>query len=162
MRFTQILSTFLKTNFFDHTYLANSSILLVLTSFVLFTVVAYYAFRKYQEMMERRAAEDVANNQERSEDVTIMLFSADWCKYCKAAKPIWDAFVSEYHQLVRGTRRIICTKIDCTDPAESAAKTNQFGVNSFPTILMVKDGKIVRFDASVTKEHLDMFVEKML
>lgn len=153
MRFTQILSTFLKT---------NSTVLVAITSFILFTVVAYYAYQKYREMMDRRAAEDVANNQERTEDITIMLFSADWCKFCKATKPIWDAFISEYHQLVAGSRRIVCTKIDCTNPSESAAKTNQFGVDSFPTILMVKDGKIIRFDASITKEHLDLFVEKYI
>lgn len=155
MQITQLISAFFRK---------WSTPLLVLSGLVLFSLVAYYMIQKNQTMEMKKGIQDIANEQERADDVSVLLFAADWCKYCKAAKPVWQAFMKEYDHVVKGTRRIICTTIDCTDPADATSKKliGQFKVDSFPTILMVKDGRVIRFDASVTKDHLDQFIDKML
>lgn len=153
MRFTQIITSFVQS---------HSSLFVIGFCAVFFSILAYYTYQTYQKKWSMENDQDLANLQ-RSGDATIMLFSANWCKHCKAAKPIWEAFVEEYHQKNHGSYRIICSNIDCTDPNEDQnLQMAKYGVDSFPTILMVKDGKVIRFDASVTKEHLDLFVEKML
>jgi thiol-disulfide isomerase/thioredoxin len=138
--------------------------LLIVTAIVFFAVVAKFAMDYYAKKQSEKALTDLANNQERTNDALVYLFAADWCKYCKKAAPVWDAFVNQYNNTMHNNRRIVCNKIDCTDVTNDSNNElmKQFGVTSYPTILMIKDQKIIRYDASVSKENLDEFVRKMV
>ncbi|ABR56174.1 Thioredoxin domain [Methanococcus aeolicus Nankai-3] len=81
---------------------------------------------------------DGTNNNENHEislnitDNTVMLeFYADWCGYCKALEPTIKDLENEGIEVI---------KID-TDKNQNLA--NQYGVRALPTIVYIKDGKIV-------------------
>jgi thioredoxin-like negative regulator of GroEL len=39
---------------------------------------------------------------------------------------------------------------------------NQYGIEGFPTIKMLKDGQIIEFDAKPTKENLEQFINTVV
>ena len=137
--------------------------LTVVLSILFFGLVAKFAMTHYRKIYFH-TSKDIANGQERPNDVTIYFFFADWCKHCQKAKPVWEAFQHQYDQTAKNDRRIVCNPVDCTDVSDEDTKEllKQFRVNSYPTILMLKDQKIIRFDASVSKNNLDEFVRKMM
>jgi thiol-disulfide isomerase/thioredoxin len=92
-------------------------------------------------------------------NVEIFLFSANWCPHCKTAKPIFETVESEYDGKQVNGRYIVFTKIDCTEETpEVDALMKKYNVEGYPTIKMLKDGKIIDFDAKPTKENLNKFI----
>ena len=93
--------------------------------------------------------------------VEIMLFSVDWCPHCKVARPEWNK-VAESTKSVKG-RRIIFTDIDCTDETPEVTRLiKQYNIEGYPTIKLLKDGKVFDFDAKPTATHLTQFLEQVI
>ena len=104
-------------------------------------------------------------------DVRIMFFSVDWCPHCTKAKTPWNDFKIGYNQkMIRG-RRIVCHEYNATESTE--AKPNpgandaknliaKYEVKGYPTIIMLKDGEKIEFDAKVTTYSLEKFIDDMV
>jgi thiol-disulfide isomerase/thioredoxin len=99
-----------------------------------------------------------------NQDAVIFLYYADWCPACKKAKPKWDEFKSQYDGQMVGNYKLLFKEVDCTnnEDKEVAAQIQENNINGFPTIQMVVAGNTVNFDAAVTKENLQQFVEQIL
>jgi len=97
-------------------------------------------------------------------EALIYFFHADWCPHCKKAQPEWDTFKMSYDNKLKNGYKIKCISVDCTDDKESTAKNliNQYNVESYPTVKMIKDNKTIDYDASVKSDSLNKFVEIML
>ena len=75
----------------------QTTIIAVFT-FIIFTLLAYYAYLKYYlPYMEKDKSSDVANQNNRQQIVNIYFFFVDWCPQCKTAKPEWTNFKIQYH-----------------------------------------------------------------
>ena len=93
--------------------------------------------------------------------VEIMLFSVDWCPHCKVARPEWNK-VAESTKMVKG-RKIIFTDINCTDETPEVTKLiKKYNIEGYPTIKLLKDGKVFDFDAKPTANHLTQFLEQVI
>ena len=68
-----------------------------------------------------------------SEKVVLLDFYADWCGPCRMVSPIVDQIAEENPQYLVG-------KINVDNEPELA---EEFGVFSIPTLVVMKDGKIV-------------------
>ena len=91
--------------------------------------------------------------------VEIMLFSVDWCPHCKVARPEWNK-VAESTKSING-RKIIFTDINCTDETpEVTSVIKQYNIEGYPTIKLIKDGKVIDFDAKPTEQHLKEFLKQ--
>jgi len=98
-----------------------------------------------------------------AEPVTIMLFYATWCTFCKVAKPIWDDVKQEYDDVLVNGRRVVFKEIDCSDKsAESTEMMDKYDVSGYPTIKMVKDGQVYDFDAKPTKTTIIEFMNTVI
>jgi putative thioredoxin len=86
----------------------------------------------------------------------VIDFWADWCEPCKTLMPMLDKLVQEY----QGAFHL--AKVNCDEQREIAA---QFGVQSLPTVMIVKDGQPVDGFAgaqpeSIIRELLDKYLPK--
>jgi thioredoxin 1 len=69
-----------------------------------------------------------------AEGVSVVDFWAPWCGPCRMVAPILDELSSEYEGKAK-----IC-KVNTDEEQDLAVK---FGIRSIPTILFLKDGKVV-------------------
>ena len=68
-----------------------------------------------------------------SEKVVLLDFYADWCGPCRMLSPIVDQVAEEREDVLAG-------KVNVDDEQELA---QQFGVISIPTLVVLRDGKVV-------------------
>ena len=80
-----------------------------------------------------RLNEDNFNRVRDNEGVSLLDFYADWCGPCRMVLPIVDEIAKEREDLLVG-------KINVNDNPDLA---KEFGVMSIPTLIVMKDGKIV-------------------
>ena len=98
-----------------------------------------------------------------SKDAEIIFFYANWCPHCKAAKPHWKEITDEYQGKEVNGYNLVFTEVDCTEETpEVQEKTDEYEVEGYPTIKLIKDGQVVDYDAKPTKETLEKFINTVL
>lgn len=143
--------------------------------FVIFVVVAIYAYRAFfTKKNDLKKYDDVANATDRKSVVEIIFFFVDWCPHCKTAKPEWDAFKRQYNGSTVNGNMIKCYDIDCTDdngdqvitmdkntatgitptPVKTTELIKKYKINSYPTIICQKENDRIDFDAKITQVSL--------
>ncbi|MFZ5475336.1 MAG: thioredoxin [Myxococcota bacterium] len=88
-------------------------------------------------------------------DVPVLLdFTAVWCGPCRVIAPLLDQ-VADAH---KGKLKVCKIDID-----QNTDTPNQFGVQSIPTLILFKGGKVFeRRVGALSKQALDGFVAKVL
>lgn len=132
---------------------------------MLFTIVAiwYYFYVSSKSATKYYANREHTPSGSDSSNAELLFFFADWCPHCKAAKPIWNDLKAEYETKTVNGYRIIFTEIDCSqDSPEVEKMVNQYNVEGYPTIKLIKDGQVIEYDAKVTHETLTKFLNTVL
>ena len=89
-----------------------------------------------------------------SELPVLVDFWATWCGPCKAIGPIVEELAKEY------TSKIKVGKVNVDDNNQVAM---QFGVRSIPTLIVVKNGKVIdQIIGAVPKESMIDLISKVL
>ena len=79
-----------------------------------------------------------------SEKPVLLDFYAEWCGPCRMVSPIIDEIAKERDDIVVG-------KVNVDEEEELAGK---FGVFSIPTLVVIKDGKIVSQESGAKPKNL--------
>ena len=145
---------------------------MVVILLILATIYAYNYYylpneqnKKFKQISNDPAGSSVAYSSGTS--VFIYYFWVDWCPYCKSSKKDWNNFASNYNGRVINGYNITCQDIDCTNP-KSITPINvkeyidKYDIKGYPTVKMVKDGKVIDFDAKVTNVSLTKFVDNII
>src|SRR3954451_8189365 len=81
-------------------------------------------------------------------------FSAPWCQPCRAIAPLVGQLAGEYDGRV---------KVTTVDIDESPATAQKFRIRGVPTLLMIKDGKVVGQQVgAVPKAKIQQLIESGL
>ena len=143
-----------------------STYILIAILLVIFLLAATYVYNKYymKNMVKKENKfADVANANKRTHDVIIYFFNVDWCPHCKTAKPEWEKFAKLYNGKEKGEYVIKCLDYNCTDETAEVTKViNQYNIESYPTIKMLKDNQVIEFDSKITEYTLEQFVNTMV
>ena len=139
---------------------------------VIFLIIAaYFVYRKnFHKILNHQKTFDIPNSGNK-EDIQILMFTVDWCPYCKNAKTPWNDFKTGYHNKEISGKRVTCLEYNLTEKKDGEtgyqdyinAKSvgEQYGVDSYPTIKMKRGSQIIDFDAKITTYALEKFVEDM-
>ena len=76
--------------------------------------------------------------------VAVVDFWAEWCGPCRMIGPVIEELAGEYEG------KVLVGKVDVDENAELS---QQFGVRSIPTILILKDGEVVDKHVGVTTKQ---------
>ena len=132
---------------------------------VLFIIVASYYYYYYisPKMNATFKPNNELTNNGASKDAELLFFYADWCPHCKTAKPIWNEIKQEYENKSVNGYNIVFTEINCTtESAEVDKLMDQYKVEGFPTIKLLKDGQVIEYDAKPTEDTIDKFLNTVL
>ena len=144
----------------------NSNTMLLIGGVILFAAIAvfYYFYYVAPAMKPKYHAnsEGVSIGQS-GKSAELLFFYANWCPHCKAAKPIWNELKSEYENKTINGYQITFTEVDCSEETAEVEKLmNQYSVEGYPTIKLIKDGQVIEYDAKPSKETLSKFLNTVL
>ena len=143
----------------------NSTTLIIICSIALFAVLSifYYYYYVAPSLNVKYKANNEINSGETIHNAELILFYATWCPHCKAAKPIWEELKNEYENKIVNGYTIVFTDIDCSEETPEIEKiVNQYNIEGYPTIKLIKDGKVIEYDAKPSKETLEQFLNTVL
>lgn len=139
--------------------------------FILFSIMSVMCYYKYvYPYLQKRIYKDITNAERRMKSVQIYYFTVDWCPYCKKAKPVFTDFYNKYNdQVINGYKiEIVLDEnqdssigIDCTDSLNTKIKQymDEFHIEHFPTVKMMKEDVSIDFEGAITKNNLDQFIQ---
>ena len=97
-------------------------------------------------MVKTITAENFDAEVMQSDKTVVLDFWASWCGPCRMFTPIIEKFAEDNPEVVVGK-----VNID-----EQSALTERFGIMSVPTLVIIKDGEVVKKNAGViTKEAIE-------
>ena len=157
-------------DFITHSLNNKTIIVIVICALSALIIALLYAFKfnifepftnsyKPNSGSSREEEEGEGTSGSEGKSVEIMLFSVDWCPHCKVARPEWNK-TAESTKTVKG-RKVIFTDINCTDETPEVTRLiKQYNIEGYPTIKLLKDGKVFDFEAKPTEQHLKQFLEQ--
>lgn len=86
-------------------------------------------------------SENFDNEVKKSDKTVLVDFYADWCGPCKMMSPIIDEIAEELGDNI---------KVGKVDSDENIELAEEFGIMSIPTILVFKNGQVVKTFNGVT------------
>jgi thiol-disulfide isomerase/thioredoxin len=144
----------------------NSTTFMIIGTVVLFSIIAIYYYYYYMApQMKAKYQPNSEHIQDSGNGNTaeLLFFYADWCPHCKTAKPIWNDLKSEYENKTINGYKVVFTDVNCSEEtAEVDKMMNQYNVEGYPTIKLLKDGQIIEYDAKPSKETLTQFLNTVL
>ena len=147
---------------------AGSSIgpttIIIVVAVILFIVLAaLYYFYYVAPQSKFQVNTNAKNSNSPTNSAELLFFYADWCPHCKTAKPIWNELKTQYTNKTINGYQVVFTEINCSEEtAEVDKMMNQYNVEGYPTIKLLKDGQVIEYDAKPSKETLTQFLNTVL
>jgi thiol-disulfide isomerase/thioredoxin len=145
----------------------SSTTITIIAVVILFAILAsvYYFYYLAPQMnaQYKPNSEHVGTGADESKNAELLFFYADWCPHCKTAKPIWNDLKSEYQNKTINGYRVVFTDVNCSEEtAEVDKMMNQYNIEGYPTIKLIKDGQVIEYDAKPSKDTLNQFLNTVL
>lgn len=127
-------------------------VLLLIISIVVYVVVFYNKNKstKQQEYISSEFYENqehVPNDDKNISDMTMLYLYADWCEFCKRAKPEWELLKTKYEEGIVDGVPITFKEINCSQPnAENKSYMDKYN----------KEGSFPRFAISAGLSKINM------
>jgi thiol-disulfide isomerase/thioredoxin len=133
----------------------------VLLLVFIFSIASYFAYKWYiKPTLGNLPDSDIANQNSRSSEVTIYFFSAEWCPHCKRAKPEWDKIYTKFNDKTLNSYTVKAIYVDCSEG--DSPLIQEYSINGYPTVIMLKDDTRVDYDAKITYDNMNKFVTDLL
>ena len=115
-------------------------------------VIVIVAYNVYKNTAKKKKSDE----DDEDKICELFFFYTEWCPYCKKAKPEWEKFKAPLENTSRNDYKFGFHEVDCDKDEGLAAKYNVVG---YPTIKLLKDGKITEYDAKTSVSTLNAFVD---
>uniref|UniRef100_A0A6C0D370 Thioredoxin domain-containing protein n=1 Tax=viral metagenome TaxID=1070528 RepID=A0A6C0D370_9ZZZZ len=119
---------------------------------VIFIIVSVFLYNKIIKKLKYNPNNEYIPNNKVGE---LMLFYVDWCPYSQSTKKQWYTYKKKY----KGDYKISFVEIDC-DKNTNLADT--YKIDSYPTIILLVDGKKYIYDAQMNDATLTQFINTIM
>lgn len=132
---------------------------------IVFLGISYYVYQTYfiKNKMSDKGFDDVANRDQNTKELNIMMFHVDWCPFCIKSLPEWKEFCRQYNGKKINGYTITCDEegTNCTDDSDEkiSAMLDEYSIKSYPTVILFKGNDRYDFDAKLNKSNLEQFVK---
>jgi thiol-disulfide isomerase/thioredoxin len=138
-------------------------IIIAIIVIIIFLAVIYYSYNSIFSKVKQNKFSDVANTNRRNKEAIVYFFHVDWCPHCKKALPEWNTFKAENDGKQINGYKLKCIEMDCTNETSDITRAiNEYNIDSYPTIKMLKENQKIEFDSKITNTSLNSFVVTML
>jgi thiol-disulfide isomerase/thioredoxin len=140
-------------------------LILIVTVFICYYVYIKFFSPKIAELYKpnNEQVPKWGNSKSSSNEAELYFFYANWCPYCKSAKPEWEKVKKEYENKTINGYKVIFIDVDCSTPNNETNKLmDNYNIEGFPTIKLNKNGSQINYDAKVTYTHLTDFLKTAL
>ena len=139
----------------------NTKTIIILVLVALFIAVSVYIYNAYVEprLNPTYVANKEFEEQTSKKEAELLFFYTEWCPYCKKAKPIWNEVKEKYENEPINNTIVYFKEVDC-DKDEKMA--DEYNIEGYPTIKLIKDGQIIEYDAKPSVENLEKFLHTTL
>ena len=139
----------------------------IMVAIVILIVAIVFVYKKYlvPKMNPTYAPnKEFIQESEEEKDAELLIFTVDWCPYCKKAMPVWKKFQEEYNGKTINGYNLNFRTINCTDENDAEVKEllNKYNVDGYPTIKLLKDGDAITYDAKPEFNTLQQFLQTVL
>lgn len=137
---------------------------LILAIILLVVIVVYFI----NNLLSNKAGfsanrEHTSTNENSNKTANMLLFYVDWCPHCKTAKPEWEQMKEEFDGKQINGYTLVFTDYNCTNETpEIEELMNQYKIDGYPTIKLVKDNQVIEYDAKPTKSTMTQFLNTVL
>ena len=150
-------------NFF--TEITSNYYYIVSIAIIISLIGVYFIWKNVSSNNVKHDSNREHNSEDQSSNKTanLMLFYVDWCPHCKTAKPEWNELKEEYDGKNINGYTIVFEEYNCTtESPEIGDLIQQYKIDGYPTIKLVKDGQVIEYDAKPTKSTLEQFLTTVL
>ena len=126
----------------------NMNKLLKLIGILLIVVIVYMLIKRFIFRESFQTASDSPSS--------ILFFSADWCPHCQKAKPEWEAVKAKMDGSTLVFKEVDCTAKPPSQETQDLMK--KYGVQGFPTVVLVKNGTPTTLEGKPTQESISTFI----
>lgn len=136
----------------------NTSKITILILIIVFLVGGYFIYLQMSKKYNLNEKKPDGSEQQ----AEILFFFATWCPHCKVATPHWDSMKEQYDDTAINGYRLTFSEVDCSEESsDTVEKMETYNVSGFPTIILIKDGKPIEFDAKPTRDSLQQFLDSV-
>jgi len=142
------------------TYIIFAVILIIIG----YSIYVYYIKPSLkQNSMNTAEVYNESSNGGNTNQGELILFYVDWCPHCKTAKPEWEKVKSQYNGKIINGYTVTFTEVNCTTETQQIQQmVDQYKIEGYPTIKLVKGNQVVDFDAKPTQQSLTQFLNSVL
>ena len=139
----------------------------IMVAIVILIVAIVFVYKKYlvpKMNPSYTPNKEFIEKSEEASDAELLIFTVDWCPYCKKAMPVWKKFQEEYDGKTINGYNLNFRTINCTDENDAEVKEllNKYSVDGYPTIKLLKDGDAITYDAKPEFNTLQQFLQTVL
>jgi len=138
----------------------NKKFILIILFAALLTGVAFYFYSYYvaprlnPSFVENK--EFITVPEEDAKSAEVYYFFTEWCPYCKKARPVWDSLKEQYNNKILNGKTLYFKEVDCE---KNESKADQFNIEGYPTIKLVKGNQVIDYDAKPEMKSLTEFLK---
>ena len=134
------------------------NIILAIGIFIILSIVAYYLYKKFFKKNKAFITNNEFKDVNNVKEADLLLFYTLWCPHCNKAKETWEALKAS--NKYNTDKYVVSFKeIDCE---KESAYADSFEIKEYPTIILLKGEKKYIYDANLSEETLDLFVNTIM
>lgn len=140
-------------------FLYNKKFIIIIAIAALFIGIACYVYYYYISPRINPSFvtnKELINKSDDLEGVELYYFYTQWCPYCKKAEPVWNKVKEVYNGKKINGVTVYFKEVDCEKNEKMA---DQFGIEAYPTIKLIKGDQIVDYDAKPDEKTLTQFLQ---